>query len=127
VTADEIESYLHGQCHLFAVALHKVTGLPLRAAVGWSDDIDGEVLVHAWVETPEGRVVDAAGFRSYEDVLETYGEDEDPVRCGMTEKGLVLLGEGRKAPRMRRLNKALEHATELAESLGLTAAPAPAP
>lgn len=48
-----------GQCHSFAVAVHKLTGWPLRAVDNQGDD---GIPDHIMVETPNGRLFDITGF-----------------------------------------------------------------
>lgn len=81
-----VDSYLHGYCQLMALALHKVTGLPLGVLVhedAYLDD-DGNpmnALGHAYCvmhrDGMDPLVLDARGFREHRDMLAEYGDDFD--------------------------------------------------
>jgi hypothetical protein len=71
--------YLHGRCHIFALALHLALGYRIEAL--WnseplSDDGDfGErALVHAYCRRPDGQMVDASGVISKDQLYSDYGE-----------------------------------------------------
>lgn len=81
-----VDSYLHGYCQLMALALHKVTGLPLGVLVHEGAYLDDggnpmDALGHAYCvlhrEGMEPLVLDARGFREHRDMLAEYGDDFD--------------------------------------------------
>lgn len=62
----DVAKYEQGKCHLFALALHRVTGYPIKAL--WDlepsyDDVDEgpPALVHMYVTSEKGLDVDAGG------------------------------------------------------------------
>lgn len=77
-TVEEILAhYTQGQCHVFAVAFRRLTGLPLAALwnpfewhVQPDEDGHGGVpeIVHVYVTTPAGTVVDVRGERTLEEL-----------------------------------------------------------
>jgi len=116
VTEDEISTYLHGRCHVFAIAMSELSGLPMRAVVTFNDDLDRFCLVHAWVEWPDGRALDAAGLRDVEEMLEDYDDADPDDAAPITAKQLLRYGEGSsRALSKRRLGLAVAHAAEVLE------------
>lgn len=101
----EIESYYRqGQCHYLAVAIRRATGLPLGAL--WNPfewhvepDENGEggvpEIVHVYVVTPEGGVIDILGERSLEAMrISEAGPDWEACPYGpLTDERLVQLVE----------------------------------
>ena len=91
----EADNFLHGQCHLFAIALHRLTGLPLAGAI----DIDfynesHTYLLHAYVELNNEMIIDVAGVRTRKSMLADF-DHVDPALSYFTEKELLQLGEGK--------------------------------
>ncbi len=75
--------YLHSRCHIFALALHEVTGYPIKAlwdAEPFYDDADEgpPALVHMWVESPSGRKLDASGRLKEKDLEAEFGDINEP-------------------------------------------------
>lgn len=65
----ELESYMHGECHLFALALNQAFGYDMVFVFDEMDiEVQSEVLIHAYCKTEEG-CVDARGFFKEEDAL----------------------------------------------------------
>lgn len=56
-----ISEFTCGYCCEFACALHDLTGWPIYAEFS---DHTNEDLIHAWVQTPNGRAVDINGVHS---------------------------------------------------------------
>lgn len=92
IDEERLERWLHGRCALFAVALHRATGLPIWAWIDEDPEIDGPVLVHAFVIDGE-RAVDASGVRDPDVFLGEY-ETWDPSLVEMTEAQVLAIGEG---------------------------------
>ena len=68
--------FLHGECDLFAYAMHQITGLPIKAMYDtWTTDEGDEltVLVHAYLDY-NGQVLDALGVTDVMDLEERYEE-----------------------------------------------------
>ena len=125
------EEFLHGKCHLLAVALNELTGLPLGAYLdeAWVETPDGHVemvvLVHAFVVDGD-EAIDIRGRVPLEDVLEEFDFSE-PWFVNPSVPDLVSLGEGRKkiGKNNPRYVEALRHAEALAERLQLPRAGGP--
>lgn len=60
--------YVSGDCDVFAEALHRVTGWPI---VGVSSPSRGPI--HRLVRSPEGRLLDAAGWIDEDGLKKRYG------------------------------------------------------
>ena len=64
-----LETYMHGDCHLFALALHQEFGYDMVYVFDEMDiEVQSEVLIHAYCKTKNG-FVDARGFFNEEDAL----------------------------------------------------------
>jgi hypothetical protein len=92
----EADNFLHGQCHLFAIALHRLTGLPLAGAI----DIDlynesHTSLLHAYVELNDEMIIDVSGVRTRKSMLADF-DHVDPDFTYFIEKELLQWGEGKK-------------------------------
>jgi hypothetical protein len=92
IDEERLDRWLHGRCALFAVALHRATGLPIRAWIDEDPEIDEPVLVHAFVMDGEN-ALDALGLRDPDDLLGGY-ETWDPTLVEMTEGQVLAIGEG---------------------------------
>lgn len=56
IHADDVERFTEGDCHIFAKALHDLTGWTLCAFT-----FQGKPDCHVFVEAPDGRLVDIEG------------------------------------------------------------------
>ena len=81
-----VETYLHGNCQLMALALSKVTGLTLGVLLQedafWNDDgVPMMALGHAYCllerEGEPTLALDARGFREHDEMLAEYGDQFD--------------------------------------------------
>lgn len=111
--ADRHDNFLYGECPLFAIALHRITGLPLYAFTGYDDDVESEVLVHAYVRLSPKLILDIKGPRKFETMLEDFEDDpgaEEGEEAAISVEELVELGLGDTCPP---LDQALAVATEL--------------
>jgi hypothetical protein len=90
--SDEDARFLHGNCHLFAVAMHHLTGLPLRAVLDVDMWTEQTVLVHAFVVDGE-QAIDIRGRIDLADIAEEF-ETNDPWETDISEQDLLLLGNG---------------------------------
>lgn len=86
------DSLLYGQCHLFAIALHDLTGFPLLAATA---NYGRRVLVHCWVRAPGDAVIDASGLTTTEYSLSRYPDGDQAEVAEISRAALMTLGEGR--------------------------------
>jgi len=79
-TPFDVQIYLHGRCHLFALVLTAKTGLPIGLFMdeeGYYDP-DGNpcmALEHAYCQLSAGKMVDADGQLSEEFLSDEYGAE----------------------------------------------------
>ena len=71
------DKYLHGDCPILAVELHKLSGLPLQVMYDYSDFIDKKVLVHAFVRLNDTQVLDINGIKKISKI-----EDDFDIETG---------------------------------------------
>lgn len=83
---DKHPELLYGRCATFAIALSRLTGLPIYGLVGHDDEVGTEVLIHAYVK--DGDVcVDVKGPRSFDAIMEDF--DNDPAVADAEEVHLT--------------------------------------
>ena len=104
------EQYLHGNCHLFAVALHRLTGLPIEAALDTDLMTGRNVLMHAYLRDGD-RILDLAGRRDWEVMLQSFDAFR-PTRVAMTPR--QLLGWGEPRPDSKRVDRDIARAAIVA-------------
>jgi len=94
----ENPDYLHGQCHILALALHRVSGLPIEGAVAFDHDINQWALVHAWVtwDGVEEMILHADGVENVDAVLTEFPYGDEATVTRFTPERLLRMGEGRK-------------------------------
>ncbi len=119
LTRDE-EEHLHGKCHLFAIALHRLTGLPLAATLDVDMWTERTVLVHAYVMDGD-QAIDVRGRFAVDTIDEDFEVNDHWDVVNIPEEDLMLLGS-----RRRKLNesgpayrKAMFLAEGVAASYGL--------
>lgn len=66
------DDWTQGLCCIFANALRERFDLPMRALVVESMHDGSELLVHAFAQLPDGRIVDALGVRSHAAMMQAY-------------------------------------------------------
>jgi len=122
--------YLHGHCHILALALQKVSGRPLAGAIQFDTDIDQWALVHAWVKWDDDKVLDANGLQDPRDVVAEYIDPSEVEFVDFTRPELLRMGEGkryRKADVEAKIEAAMPLARQLVEAaenrLSVSAAP----
>lgn len=74
--------YLAGCCHVMAIALHELTGLPILALWDANEEgFDGDPggLVHYFVEDEAGLVYDVNGSTPFDDFLEHWGFSQGAI------------------------------------------------
>lgn len=85
---DEIDRYCYGECHVFAVALHRLTGWPIHLVLDddekyWVDPDDDDnwipATVHAFCVDDQDRFWDIKGIRGRNEV---YAELTSWVNIG---------------------------------------------
>lgn len=103
-----VDVYLHGRCHIYALALAAEHGYEIRAL--WDleptdDDLNPgpTSLVHAYCRPPDGRVVDASGVHQEEDeLLCGHGPCNEPDLVTHTPESIRALIRTRALPRPTR-------------------------
>jgi hypothetical protein len=124
---ENTQDFLYGDCPIFAIALSRMSGLPLQAMLDYSDELDTTVLIHAFVGYKDGLVIDANGVRSIESIEDDYPVEDDPYVTDISEQDLLALGYDGNCPTMSNANnhakKVLadlkENVTEAAEGKNL--------
>lgn len=72
-----IEQYLHGDCHIFAMALHLEFGYQIQLAIDKFDlDTESEVLIHAYCVHQE-KAIHASGKVDLEKILDDYDYNDE--------------------------------------------------
>ncbi len=89
------EEFLHGKCHLLAVALHELTGYPIGAYLDTDIETERTVLVHAFVVDGEDGI-DVRGRMPIDDIIEEEFDTFEPEFVTLTREDVLLLGHGRR-------------------------------
>lgn len=69
------ERFMYGDCWLLADRVSALTGWPVLALVD-SENPDSASAVHALLETPDGKLLDAQGIYSSQVIFDLYDSDE---------------------------------------------------
>lgn len=119
LTRDE-EEHLHGKCHLFAIALHRLTGLPLAATLDVDMWTERTVLVHAYVLDGD-HAIDVRGRFAVDTIDEDFEVNDHWDVVNISEEDLMLLGSRRRKVNESGANyrKAMLLAAGVAASYGL--------
>lgn len=94
ILAKNNEQFLHGQCHLFALALKEASGLPIAAILDFDPNLNKVCLAHAFVRPHDDYIIDLKGYRE-EFSLQKEFDMFEPESVSITELNLLKLGEGR--------------------------------
>jgi hypothetical protein len=89
------EEHLHGKCHLFAIALHRLTGLPLAATLDVDMWSERTVLVHAYVMNGD-QAIDVRGRFAIDTIDQDFEVNDHWDVTGISEEDLMLLGSRRR-------------------------------
>ena len=79
----------------FAIALKRLTGLPLAGVLDFDAEYSTTYLLHAFVEVNDDLILDVAGMRSYGRMMEDFMY-WDPEPCNFTEKELIKWGGSKR-------------------------------
>jgi hypothetical protein len=90
----DIEYYKHGQCELFAFALHKTLGYDMYFFIDNNAEFEtdegfdyGDALVHAYCKDGKGNYFDASGLVTSNDIENDHAEYvNEPEHILVTEK-----------------------------------------
>ena len=83
-----------GDCPIFAIALHRLSKLPLMALVEYDEQMGSTVLIHAYVKLDEKWRLDASGETSVHWMLRKFPNSGDAEEVEISEKDLLELGYG---------------------------------
>lgn len=116
----DAERLLHGECHLFAIAINRITGLPVAAYLDEDDEVEGAVLAHAFVVDGDD-AIDVRGRVPLAEVLDEFEVNEPWFEHDISVEMLMTLGEGSDGldETSDRWLNACRHAAEVADSLRL--------
>ena len=118
--ASDNYDFEEGDCPIFAIALHKLTNLPIYGLVEYIEEMDDFALIHAYVKTKDGQVLDANGLTTVENILNTYPREgyEEPQEVKFSIKDLLKIGYGgNKCPTLQEI---LPHAKKLLKDINLS-------
>jgi hypothetical protein len=87
-----------GDCPIFAIALHRLTGLPLMGLTEYDEELGSEVLIHAYVRLNNEFVIDSTGDTTVERILNIYPNNGDAYESIFTEKELLDIGYDNNYP-----------------------------
>jgi len=110
-----VQDFIHGDCPIYAIALHELSGLPLMAMLDYSDEIDKTVLVHAFV-MHNNKVIDAEGYKTIDDIEDEFPIENEAEVVNITPKELIKIGYDGVCPPKQ---QAIQHAKKLLKSLNL--------
>ena len=90
-----LSRFWEGDCPIFAIALNQLSRWPLFALVEHDANLGKLVLVHAYVKSPEGRMLDAAGLEdSSEHLLEEFPHEGGAYEMAIEKAELLAIGYG---------------------------------
>jgi hypothetical protein len=104
-------------CAIFAIALHRLSGLPLMALIEYDDEMNSTVLIHSYVKLDNKWRVDASGETTVEWMLKKYPNNGNAEEVVIPEKDLIALGYGKgKCPTLKQV---LPYAKEILQDISL--------
>ena len=119
-----IAEYLHGRCHIFALALHTALGYPMEflwdlAATDDETWEDREALVHAFCKRPDGAMVHVTGTFTQAELEEDFaqfGVQEPDLRRESADDVQRQIAEGLlEAPRVGEVEQLVSYINEIKE------------
>ena len=91
-----------GDCPIFAIALHRLSKLPLMALVEYDEQVGSTVLIHAYVKLDDRWRLDALGETDVDRMLQKYPNNGNAAEVEISEKDLLELGYGKnKCPTLQ--------------------------
>jgi len=112
------DAWTNGLCCLFANALRERFGLPMHALLVRSKQDGSKTLVHAFAVLPDGRMVDALGVRSQDNLWADYADYSDrnwrELHCAQPGEELEVVIEGVTLGHLWALNPEDHEATNAA-------------
>jgi pyrimidine deaminase RibD-like protein/GNAT superfamily N-acetyltransferase len=108
-------NFEEGDCPIFAIALHRLSKMPLMALVEYDDQMGGTVLIHAYVKLDDRWRLDASGETDVDWMLQKYPNNGHAEEIEISEKDLLELGYGKsKCPTLQQV---LPHAKEVLQNI----------
>lgn len=112
---EESLNYEDGDCPIFAIALHRLSKLPLMALIEYDEELGSTVLIHAYVKLDDEWRIDYTGETTVSFMLRKYPNNGNAEEVEITEKDLIDLGYGKtKCPT---LSQVLPHAKEVLDDI----------
>ena len=91
-----------GDCPIFAVALHKLSGLPIMALVEYNEEVGDTVLIHAYVRYDSRWCIDSTGVTDVLTILAKYPNDGNAEEIQINAQDLLNHGYGKsKCPTLQ--------------------------
>jgi 8-oxo-dGTP pyrophosphatase MutT (NUDIX family) len=110
-------NFEEGDCPIFAIALHRLSKLPLMALVEYDEQMSSTVLIHAYVKLDDRWRLDASGETDVNWILQKYPNNGNAEEVEISEKDLLELGYGKnKCPT---LQEVLPYAKEILQDIEL--------
>ena len=111
----ESMNFEEGDCPIFAIALHRLSKLPLMALVEYDDEMDSTVLIHAYVKLDDRWRIDVSGETDMNWMLQKYPNNGNAQEVEISEKDLLELGYGKS--HCPTLQQVLPHAKKVLKEL----------
>jgi len=108
-------NFEEGDCPIFAIALHRLSKMPLMALVEYDEQMGSTVLIHAYVKLDDRWRLDASGETDVDWMLQKYPNNGNAEEIEISEKYLLELGYGKsKCPTLQQV---LPHAKEVLQNI----------
>jgi len=108
-------NFEEGDCPIFAIALHRLSKMPLMALVEYDEQMGSTVLIHAYVKLDDRWRLDASGETDIDWMLQKYPNNGNAEEIEISEKDLLELGYGKsKCPTLQQV---LPHAKEVLQNI----------
>ena len=108
-------NFEEGDCPIFAIALHRLSKMPLMALVEYDEQMGSTVLIHAYVKLDDRWRLDASGETDVNWMLQKYPNNGNAEEIEISEKDLLELGYGKsKCPTLQQV---LPHAKEVLQNI----------
>jgi hypothetical protein len=91
---NESLDFEEGDCPIFAIALHRLSKLPLMALIEYDDQMGHTVLIHAYVKLDDRWRLDVNGEGDVHWYLQKYPNNGNAEEVLISEKDLLKLGYG---------------------------------
>jgi pyrimidine deaminase RibD-like protein len=113
--AEGLLNFEEGDCPIFAIALHRLSKMPLMALVEYDEQMGSTVLIHAYVKLDDRWRLDASGETDVNWMLQKYPNNGNAEEIEISEKDLLELGYGKsKCPTLQQV---LPYAKEVLQNI----------